>query len=125
MLLGNNYYNKPPLASCVHWVSLVLIWCCLWLAGQAQATATPTQADSSFVVEDIIIEGLQRVDDVAAFDNLPLRVGDEIDQRTIATATRRLFQSGYFDDLNISRVDNQLLIKVQRATCHRQLWDYG
>ena len=68
---------------------------------------------ANFVITDIRIEGLQRVDASLAFQHLPLQVGDEADQRVLAAATRSLFKSGYFEDIALQRESGVLIVKLQ------------
>lgn len=82
------------------------------LLGLMTLTTQIAQA-ADFVIADIRIEGLQRVDNALAFRFLPLQVGDEVDQRALAAATRSLFKSGYFEDISLQRDDNILVIKLK------------
>ena len=66
-----------------------------------------------FIIEDIQIEGLQRLTASQAFDQLPLKVGDTADERSLAFATRSMFKSGYFEDINLEQEGNLLLVIVQ------------
>ncbi|MCP4881492.1 MAG: outer membrane protein assembly factor BamA [Gammaproteobacteria bacterium] len=68
---------------------------------------------AEFVITDIRIEGLQRVDAALAFQHLPLQVGDQADQRALAAATRSLFKSGYFEDIVLQRDDGVLVIQLK------------
>ena len=65
-----------------------------------------------FQVEDIRIEGLQRVSAGTVFASMPISAGDLIDDESIREATRALFQTGYFDDIQVARDDNVLVIIV-------------
>ena len=62
-----------------------------------------------FTIEDIRIEGLQRLSSSQAFAELPLKVGDTADERTLAYATRTLFKSGFFEDIRLEQEGNLLL----------------
>ncbi|MGY8862090.1 MAG: outer membrane protein assembly factor BamA [Pseudomonadales bacterium] len=67
----------------------------------------------SFTIEDIHIEGLQRLTSSQAFAQLPLKVGDAVDERSLAYATRSMFKSGYFQDIHLEQEGNLLLVIVQ------------
>ena len=67
----------------------------------------------SFVVNDIRVEGLQRVSAGTVFAALPVRVGDQIESLDIQSATRALFRTGYFQDLQIGRENGVLVITVR------------
>lgn len=66
-----------------------------------------------FQVEDIRIDGLQRVSSGTVFASMPLSVGDLIDENTVRRATRSLFRTGYFDDIRISRDGGILIVTVK------------
>lgn len=76
------------------------------------ATSLSAQASESFVVQDIQIEGLQRVALGAALLNMPVRVGDEIDQQDIAEIIRSLYASGNFEDIQVLRENDVLIARV-------------
>lgn len=60
------------------------------------------------MVQDIQVEGLQRVTLGAALLNLPIRVGDSVDSVTLANAIKKLYASGNFEDVKVYR-DGQVL----------------
>lgn len=84
----------------------------LWLACCLPAVVL-AQASSSFVVEDIRIEGLQRVSAGVVFAALPLRVRDTVSEADLPTVVRTLFETGNFDDIQIGRDGGILFIQVQ------------
>ncbi len=63
-----------------------------------------------FQVEDIRIEGLQRVSAGTVFASLPVSVGDLVDEAGIQDATRSLFRTGYFADVVMARENGILVI---------------
>jgi outer membrane protein insertion porin family len=65
-----------------------------------------------FQVEDIRIDGLQRVSAGTIFASLPISAGDLVDDEGIREATRLLFQTGFFNDIRIARDNNILVIIV-------------
>ncbi|MCO1333936.1 outer membrane protein assembly factor BamA [Microbulbifer sp. OS29] len=67
----------------------------------------------SFVVDDIRVEGLQRVSAGTVFSALPVRVGDEVETLEIQGATRALFRTGYFEDIQIGQENGVLVITVR------------
>ena len=69
-------------------------------------------AFESFIVNDIRIAGLQRVSTGSIFNTIPISVGDKIDERKIVDITKALFSSEQFDDIQIGRDGNDLIIKV-------------
>jgi len=83
---------------------LVTFFLCVSLA---QANAS-----SSFVIDDIRLEGLQRVSPGIVFRNFPVTAGDQVTSSQLAKASRKLFESGYFDDIQLLRDDSVLVLKL-------------
>ncbi|HZJ94050.1 MAG TPA: outer membrane protein assembly factor BamA [Thiopseudomonas sp.] len=65
-----------------------------------------------FTVSDIRVNGLQRVSAGSVFGALPLNVGEAVDERRLAEATRSLFRTGFFEDIQLSRDGDVLIITV-------------
>ena len=65
-----------------------------------------------FKISDIRINGLQRVSAGSVFGALPLNVGDEADDRRLVDSTRALFKTGFFQDIQLSREGDVLIINV-------------
>ncbi len=76
------------------------------LLGSAFAQAT------SFTVEDLRVDGLQRVSAGSVFSAFPINIGDKVDDSDLAKASRSLFRTGYFNDIQIMRDGNILVINV-------------
>lgn len=68
--------------------------------------------EASFTVEDLRIDGLKRVSAGTVFSDFPISVGDTVDEQSIVNATKRLFKTGLFTDLQIKRDGNDLVIDV-------------
>lgn len=74
-------------------------------------------ADQNFKVEDIQINGLQRVALGAALTNVPYSVGDQVSEFVIAQSIKNLYRSGYFADIKVLRDGNVVIYQVtERAT---------
>ncbi len=69
-------------------------------------------ANGSFIVEDIRIEGLQRISPGSVFTALPVGVGDVLDPYLVRAAAKALFASGNFDDISIGREGDVLVVAV-------------
>lgn len=67
----------------------------------------------SFVISDIRVEGLQRISAGTVFGAVPYSVGDDIGSIEIRTIVRSLFQTESFDDVQIGRDGNVLVIIVR------------
>src|SRR5690554_2317851 len=70
-------------------------------------------AEDTFVINDIRIEGLQRVPVATVFANLPFNVHDTAQRKQIRTAIARLFQTGNFNNVEIGQDDDTLVIRLQ------------
>jgi len=66
-----------------------------------------------FKVQDIRIEGLQRVEPGTIFASLPLRIGDEYTDEKGAAAIRALFALGLFKDVKLEAQGPVLVVVVQ------------
>ncbi|MFC6475390.1 POTRA domain-containing protein [Pseudomonas asuensis] len=66
----------------------------------------------SFTISDIRVNGLQRVSAGSVFGALPLNVGDAVDDRRLSDATRSLFRTGFFQDIQLGREGNVLVVSV-------------
>ena len=66
----------------------------------------------SFKISDIRVTGLQRVSAGSVFGALPLNVGDEVDDQSLVDATRTLFKTGFFQDIQLGRDGNVLVVAV-------------
>ncbi len=67
-------------------------------------------ASLSFTVSDIRIEGLQQVSPGVVFRNFPISTGDQISQGELTAATRELFRSGFFEDVQLLRDEGDVLV---------------
>lgn len=65
-----------------------------------------------FVVEDIRIEGLQRVSPGSVFAAMPTRVGDQMDGLAVQDTIKALFRTGFFADISVERDGNVLVVRV-------------
>ena len=90
-----------------------LLLCLFFLAVSVRAEV--------FQVEDIRIDGLQRVSSGTVFASMPLSVGDLVDEDTVRRATRALFRTGYFDDIRISRDGGILIVSVKERPAVAQI----
>ena len=66
----------------------------------------------SFTISDIRVNGLQRVSAGSVFGALPLNVGEQADDRRLVESTRALFKTGFFQDIQLGREGNVLVITV-------------
>lgn len=66
----------------------------------------------SFTISDIRVNGLQRVSAGSVFGALPLNVGDQVDEQGLVDATRALFKTGFFQDIQLGRDGDVLVVTV-------------
>ena len=66
-----------------------------------------------FKVQDIRVEGLQRVEPGTVFASIPLRVGDTYNDEKGAAAIRALFALGLFKDVRLEAVGGVLVVVVE------------
>jgi outer membrane protein insertion porin family len=69
-----------------------------------------TIAAEPFVVEDIKLEGLQRISAGTVFNYLPIKVGDRVDAKRTGDALRALYKTGFFRDVRIEKEGDALVI---------------
>lgn len=66
----------------------------------------------AFIVEDIELQGLQRLEAATVFTYLPVEVGEDFDVSRTSEVVRALFNSELFSDVEISRRGNVLVVRV-------------
>ena len=71
-----------------------------------------THAFDEFLITDIRIDGLQRVSIGSIFTAIPVSVGDKMDQGKVSEIARALFATAQFNDIQIGKDGNALLISV-------------
>ena len=86
-----------------------LVFCLLVVFGISNSVNAQNQ---NFVVADIIVDGYQRISPGIIYNLLPVGIGDQVDPTTPAQIIRELAQSEYFDEIEVSREGNILVITV-------------
>jgi len=84
---------------------VIAMTCCLF-----SSVAT---AQESFTVRDMRVEGLQRISEGTVFNYLPINVGDTIDGERLREAIRSLYTQALFDDIEMRRDGDTLIIFVR------------
>ncbi len=65
-----------------------------------------------FIVRDMRVEGLQRISEGTVFNYLPINIGDTVDEVRVQEAIRALYYQGLFDDIEIRRDGDTLVVAV-------------
>lgn len=69
-------------------------------------------ASSSFVVEDIRLEGLERIPDGTLLNYLPVKVGDPFETSQSTYVIQELYSTGFFKDVKLLKDGDILVVKV-------------
>jgi outer membrane protein insertion porin family len=72
-----------------------------------------SMAAGEFVVRDMRVEGLQRISEGTVFNYLPINIGDTIDLVRVGEAIRALYAQELFDDIEMRRDGDTLVIVVK------------
>lgn len=86
---------------------------CLSLAVLLALGATRALAIEPFVVQDIEVRGLQRVELGTFFTYLPLRVGETVDDVRVPQIIRALYRQGSFESVKLEREGNKLVVLIE------------
>lgn len=84
-------------------------------------TANTAWAVAPFVIKDIKVEGLQRVDASTVFASIPVKVGDTYDDEHGAASIRSLFALGLFQDVRIEVRETDMVVVVQERPTINQI----
>jgi outer membrane protein insertion porin family len=66
-----------------------------------------------FVVRDIRVEGIQRIEAGTVFNYLPVKVGDTMTDEKAAGAIRALFATGFFRDVRLEAQGDVLIVTLE------------
>jgi len=83
-------------------------------AGQAQLRAP-------FVVKDIRVEGVQRIEPGTVFSYLPIKVGDQVTEEKAQQALRALYATGFFKDVRLEAENDVLVVLVEERPAVAQI----
>ncbi|MFZ5722577.1 MAG: outer membrane protein assembly factor BamA [Pseudomonadota bacterium] len=84
----------------------------LLLLAFALLTASVWVRAESFTVSDIRIRGLQRIPVERVYAVLPVKAGDVVDGRTVAHLVRELYATEDFQDVQVGRDGDTLVVQV-------------
>jgi outer membrane protein insertion porin family len=86
---------------------------CLWF-GVAHAF-------QPFVVRDIRVEGIQRIEAGTVFSYLPVKVGETMTEAKAAAAIKALFATGFFKDVRLEERRDVLIVIVEERPAVAQI----
>jgi len=95
----------PPFVNCCGVLLRTLV---LFLLLCARANAF-----EAFVVQDIRVEGLQRISAGTVFNYLPIKLGQTVDTEDSIAAVSALFSTGFFNDVSLERDGDVLVVYVK------------
>lgn len=84
-------------------------------------TAGQAHAVEPFVVKDIRVEGVQRVEPGTVFGYLPVKVGETFTDEKGAESIRALYNTGFFKDVQIRSEGSVLVVRVEERPAISQL----
>lgn len=70
-------------------------------------------AFTPFVVRDIQVQGIERVDPGTIFTYLPVKIGQTFTEEEAATAIQKLYGTGFFSDVKIDSRGDVLVVSVK------------
>ncbi|MGR9052341.1 MAG: outer membrane protein assembly factor BamA [Gammaproteobacteria bacterium] len=76
------------------------------------AVSQAVKGETGFIVEDIKINGLQRISAGTVYNYLPVNVGETFTPDKVPAAIRALFKTGFFKDITLERNGSVLIVNV-------------
>ena len=76
-------------------------------------SASSSLAFEPFVVRDIRVEGIQRIEPGTVFSYLPIRVGDRVTDQRVREAIRALYATGFFRDVRLEADGDVLVVSLE------------
>lgn len=90
--------------SLLQWALLALVLTC--------TVATPARAWDAFTVEEIDVRGAERISVGTVLNYLPVRTGENFSPADAQRALRALYETGLFEDVELTRSGNTLVVQV-------------
>ncbi len=76
---------------------------------------------ATFLIEDIRVEGLQRISPGTVFNYLPVKIGQRVEADDTGAIIRALYETGFFSDVGLERRGNELVISVSERPAIGQI----
>ncbi|HEL5052962.1 outer membrane protein assembly factor BamA [Stenotrophomonas maltophilia] len=89
----------------------------------AAVTGAPAlaQAAEPFTVSDIRVDGLQRISSGTVFTYLPVERGETVTDSKVGETIRALYKTGFFEDVQLDRQGNILVVTVKERPAINKL----
>ena len=84
----------------------------VWISALLLLSASFGVRAESFVVENIEVTGIKKITIGTVFNYLPINVGEELNLDRTPEIIRELYSTGFFDDIELLRRNNDLVIRV-------------
>ena len=84
----------------------------VWFSALLLLSASCWAQAASFKVENIEVVGIKKISIGTVFSYLPINVGETLDVERTPEIIRELYSTGFFDDIELLRRDNVLVIRV-------------
>jgi len=78
----------------------------------AMLASQTLKAEDQFVVENIQVNGLQRISAGTVYNYLPISVGEKFTSSKAGSAIRELFKTGFFKDISLDKQGSTLVVNV-------------
>jgi len=75
--------------------------------------SSPVKAADSFIVENIQVNGLQRISAGTVYNYLPVTVGENFAFNKAGSAIKALFKTGFFKDISLEQEGSTLVVNVK------------
>ncbi len=82
------------------------------LLGFLLCTNISYAAFPAFKVKDIRLEGVVSIEPSLVFHNFPISSGEVVTQPSLSAAVKQLYRSGYFQDIEVEREANVIILKL-------------
>ena len=90
-------------------------------ATAAIVCTAPAFAEETFTIQDIRVEGLERVEPDTVFAYMPVKIGDTFTNTVGEQIIKNLYETGFFDDVQVEAQNNLVLLTVTERPVISQL----
>lgn len=98
-----------------------------WLLGilLSMLLSVNAWAFDAFIVQDIQVQGLQRISLGTAFNYLPIKVGETVNDAKASAVIKALYKTGFFEDVQLVRKENVLVVHVEERPSIAKIEVFG